>query len=553
MNPSACVPKLSGADIELGNFIEGADDHRSSAGDAALALLAEIRATHGLDHLDPAAGENERTDPQDRGRSFLPGNGGCVYIDLDHLEICIPEVRGAHDHVAWQHAMYRVASDAQRSLNDRRAPDARIHVLANNSDGLVSYGGHFNLMISRDVWDAIIHRKTHYLAYLAAFQVSSLPLTGQGKVGSANGAPPVSYQLSQRADWFATLSGPQTTVMRPLVNSRDEALCGSSRDGGPSDYARLHSIFFDTTLCEGSSLLRVGTMQLVLASVEAGILDVTLALDDPLAAVRQWSHDATLRAPARLVSGELVTALALQRRFCDLVAPFVEAGGADQVVPRAREILALWSDTLTRLEARDWETLARRLDWVLKLSMLERAFRQQPRLGWDSPELRHLDQVYASLDHRTGLYWNVADHDLVERYIPAGAVERCVREPPGDTRAWCRAQLLRKAGSAAEGVDWDHVTVRLREGHGSSARWRVPLADPLGSGSATNRRIARPATSITESVRLLGGVREVSADRHESSNYAAGYWPAALSQWQSGRWPLRPTTYNREDDNNGST
>jgi len=48
--------------------------------------------------------------------------------------------------------------------------------------------------------DNVICRKPHYLAYLAAFQVSSIVFTGQGKVGSENGQPHVDYQLSQRAD-----------------------------------------------------------------------------------------------------------------------------------------------------------------------------------------------------------------------------------------------------------------------------------------------------------------------------------------------------------------
>jgi len=48
-------------------------------------------------------------DPQDRGRRFLPTNGGCAYIDLDHLELALPETLSAFDHVAYWRAMLHVA------------------------------------------------------------------------------------------------------------------------------------------------------------------------------------------------------------------------------------------------------------------------------------------------------------------------------------------------------------------------------------------------------------------------------------------------------------
>ena len=77
--------------------------------------------------------------------------------------------------------------------------------------------------------------------------------TGQGKVGSENGRPATPYQLSQRADFVETLMGKQTTHRRPIVNSRDEALCGATShfvSGASQDLglARLHCIFFDNTL-----------------------------------------------------------------------------------------------------------------------------------------------------------------------------------------------------------------------------------------------------------------------------------------------------------------
>jgi proteasome accessory factor A len=540
MNLEHCVPKVTGADVELANFVVGEEDRDRSVREASAVLLGRIRAAHGVVRATDI-GETPASDPQDRERTFLASNGGCCYIDLDHLELCIGESRSAYDHVAALQAMLETAGAAQRAANATRPATARIEVLANNTDGEVSYGGHLNVLVSREAWNNIVHRRAHYLAYLVAFQVSAIPLTGQGMVGSANGAPSVPFQLSQRADFMECLTSPMTTVHRPLVNTRDEPLCGrwwEQRDR----YARLHCIFFDTTLSEASSLLRVGLMQLVLAAIEAGMVDASLALDDPLTALTDWSHDPTLRATAPLVGGgRPVTAIELQRRFCDQLAPLVAEPGLEAIVPRAREIYALWDDTLTRLERREWGALARRLDWVVKLGLLERAMRAQPRLGWDAPSLRVLDQLYASLDRQNGLYWSLADRDEVERFVPPELVQARVSEPPPDTRAWGRAMLMRRAGPDLVDVDWDWVRVRLSDWSGT---YRVDLADPLGHRRADLEHLLSGRGPLAELVGALGATREQADPRRVRSDdaVAGASWP----RWSSpaGLLNLTPTTYD---------
>jgi proteasome accessory factor A len=515
---AALVPKLCGADVELGNFVLGGSDAGDSAREASQALLDEIGSLGAV----PAARadvESRAHDPRDRSRLFLPENGACAYIDLDHLEICLPEVVSAYDHVACWHAMLRLVQRAQASANAQRDPARPIQVLANNSDGHGrSYGAHLNVLVSRQAFEHTLERKPHYLAYLASFQASSLLFTGQGKVGSENGRPPVDFQLSQRADFFETVAGIQTTSRRPLVNTRDEALCGRSELRN-RDLARMHVIFFDSTLCEVATLLRVGTMQIVLAMLEAGLVDSRLALDDPVAAAHTWSHDPSLRATSTLVSGQAITAVELQRRFCDQAECFVSTSEAPRVVPRAGEILALWNDTLHKLEARDWSALARRLDWVLKRLLLTRAMQQRPELRWDSPEIKHLDHLYSSLDPAAGLYWSLSRNGNVDRVVTDEEIARFTTDPPRDTRARVRAMLLRRAGHALDEVDWDIVRLTAIDGHGYAERWRIDLPDPFDRGPWPDD--AWPATSIAELARLLGGTR-----LYVTPSYADGRWPA---------------------------
>jgi proteasome accessory factor A len=504
------VPKLCAADVELGNFVLGLERLTGTGYEASRALLREIEAPY-AERVAYGTG-GYVYNPQDWGRKYLASNGGCVYIDLDHLEICQPEVLGAYDHLAAWHAMLRIARHALDAANARLPPGQTIHVLVNNSDGRGnSYGSHLNFLVTRRAWDNIFERKLHHLLYLAAFQISSIVFTGQGKVGVENGRPAVRYQLSQRADFFEALTGVQTTYRRPIVNSRDEPLCGPQEATPASALARLHCIFFDSTLCHGSSLLKVGVMQLVLAMIEAEEIDPGLILDDPVATVVRWSHDPTLEARARMASGKVLTAVELQLLFLERAERFAATGGFDGIVPRAADILALWADTLEKLCAKDLPALAGRLDWIRKLFTLERALERRPDLGWDAPAIKHLDFLYASLDRDAGLYWAHERRGDVERLVSEAEIERFVHEPPDDTRAWTRAMLLRIAGArGVQDVDWDAIRFRkVVPGYWTRSR-TLRLDDPLAFTKAAVADVIGGAATLDDILDALEASPPVS-------------------------------------------
>jgi Pup amidohydrolase len=505
---SGALPKLCGADIELGNFIIGLEQSGGTGYQASRALLAEI---HGLPRrqnryygngfygnwsssLSTAHGawENSRTgicastnesayNPQDVSRRFLSSNGGCAYIDLDHVELCLPEVCSAFDHVAAWHGMLRIMRTALDRANEGRPPNRRIQVLVNNSDGQGnSYGSHLNFLIRRLTFDNLFCRKPHYLQFLASFQVSSILLTGQGKVGAENDRPSAPYQISQRADFCATLQGVQTTYDRPIVNSRDEALCGRRGIDDPSAPARLHVIFFDSALAHGSALFRVGPMQLILTLIELGLVNARLILDDPLSALLCYSHDPTLQSRAELICGERLTALELQSAYLEEVKRYAAQGVFQGVVLRAEEIIALWEDTVCKFAKGDWMAVAPRLDWVMKLMAIERAMEQGSELDWDSPEIKVIDHLYSSLDS-DGLYWAYEASGFAAQLVTPERIAHFTANPPADTRAWTRAMLLRRATpDIVVSVDWDTITFKLRGRYTWPTYRTLSLANPLG-------------------------------------------------------------------------
>jgi hypothetical protein len=554
------LPMLCGADIELGNFVLGLNRPDGTGDVASQALLREIEGLPRKESFRAAgcdcsscreesrpqknsngekAGKGnfkgggskfgfQSFNPQDWGRKFLPANGGCAYIDLDHLELCLPEVLSAYDHVACWHAMLRIAREAMAKANEKLPDGQRIQVLVNNTDGRGnSYGSHLDFLLTRRTWNNIFLRKIHYLLYLASFQVSSIIFTGQGKVGSENGAQRVAFQLSQRADFFETLMGQQTTFNRPIVNSRDEPLCGRRNwrepDEETAEMARLHVIFFDNTLCHAASLLKVGVMQIVLAMIEAEQVNPDLILDDPVEAVSRWSHDPTLQARARLTGGQEVTAIELQMLFLEEAKKFAAQGNCEAVVPRAQEIMALWEDTLLKLQAGNLASLATRLDWVLKLSVLQQVMAKREDLTWDAPQVKHLDHMYASLDEAEGIYWAYEKSGFVERVASDERIEHFVHHPPEETRAWARAALLSCVeAEVVDEVNWDFIRFKYRNEQNRVIRRTLALASPLGLTRERMEAIFEEAESLHELLDALGAPPEDKAPaRNEAPRMAS--------------------------------
>ena len=418
-------------------------------------------------------------------------NGGCAYSDLDHVELCLPEVINAFDHVAAWHGMLRNMRAALHRANESRSPNSRIQVLVNNSDGQGnSYGSHLNFMITRRTFDNIFWRKSHYLSFLASFQISNILLTGQGKVGAENGRPAAPYQISQRADFFEILQGPQTTFKRPIVNARDETLCGRCLADDPSAPARLHVIFFDSALAHGSALFRVGPMQLILTLLELGLVNSRLILDDPLDALQSYSHDPSLQASARLINGEQLTLVELQSAFLEEVKRYAAQGVFTGIVPEYEEIIALWEGAVDNFAKRNLMAAARGgIDWVLKLMVIERSMDQHAGLDWDSPEVKVIDHLYSSLD-TDGLYWAYESGGFTRQLVTPERIAYFAQNPPPDTRAWTRAMLLRRAtpGSVFS-VDWDTITFKMRGRYNWPTYRTFNMTNPLEHTQAEAQKI----------------------------------------------------------------
>src|SRR5699024_8280332 len=132
--------------------------------------------------------------------------------------------------------------------------------------------------------------------------------TGSGKVGveARSIGLDVPYQLSQRADFFEAEIGLETTIKRPIVNTRDEP------HADPRRYRRLHVITGDANCSETATFLKVGTTAIVLAMLEDDALPPPRRFRRPVTVMRDVSHDVDLAMSHELVDGRRMRALEVQ-------------------------------------------------------------------------------------------------------------------------------------------------------------------------------------------------------------------------------------------------
>ena len=331
----------------------------------------------------------------------------------------------------------------------------------NNTDSAGnSYGCHENYLVRRQGDFARLSD------VLVPFLITRQVLTGAGKVlATPRGAV---YCLSQRADhiWEAVSSA--TTRSRPIINTRDEPHADAE------SYRRLHVIVGDSSMAETTTMLKVGTTDLILRMVEAGLPMRDLALENPIRAIREISHDMTGKQPVQLASGRTVTAIDLQGEYLQRVKEFVEDGVSP--TPVVKQVLDLWERGLRALQSGDLSLVDRELDWVIKYRLIER-YQAKHGLELDDPRIARLDLAYHDISRTEGLYNLLAARGMVERITTDLEVFESTAVPPQTTRAKLRGDFVRAAQDARRDytVDWVHLKLN------DQAQRTVLCKDPFRS------------------------------------------------------------------------
>ncbi|MEZ5116708.1 MAG: Pup--protein ligase [Candidatus Nanopelagicales bacterium] len=385
-----------------------------------------------------------------RSSNVFLRNGARLYLDVgSHPEYATPECDDVEQLVVHDKAGERILEgllvDAERRLREEGI-SGDVYLFKNNTDSAGnSYGCHENYLVGRQgefsrLADALI-----------PFLVSRQIIAGAGKVlQTPRGAV---YCVSQRAEHIWEGVSSATTRSRPIINTRDEPHADAER------YRRLHVIVGDSSMSETTTLLKVGSTDLVLRMLEAGTVLRDMTLENPIRAIREMSHDPTGRKIVRLANGRELSSLQIQTEYFERALEFAHRRGLteDPAGVPAR-VLDLWGRTLTAVDTGDLSLVEREVDWVIKLRLLER-YMARHGLPLSSPRIAQLDLAYHDITRSRGLYY------LLER---RGAVDRITRDldvfeaknvPPQTTRARLRGEFIRRAQERRRDftVDWVHL------------------------------------------------------------------------------------------------
>jgi proteasome accessory factor A len=345
----------------------------------------------------------------------------------------------------------------------------------------VSYGSHENYLMSRKTSFGEIVR------YLTPFFVTRQIVCGAGRVGIGQDGHQDGFQISQRADFFEVEVGLETTLKRPIINTRDEP------HADPERYRRLHVIIGDANMSEVSTYLKVGTTSLILAMIEGRWFadnDIDLSIEGPVGALRAVSHDPTLRQTVTMKDGRTLSALQVQSEYLEQARKFVEDRYGADADDQTRDVLARWERVLALL-AEDPMQLSGTLDWVAKLQLLQ-GYRDREGLDWDSPKLQLVDLQYSDVRLDKGLYNRLVARGRMDRIVSDAEIERAVTEPPVDTRAYFRGRCVSKFAADVAAASWDSVIFDV----GRESLQRVPMLEPLrGTKAHVDELLARCATA----------------------------------------------------------
>ncbi|MQA08788.1 MAG: Pup--protein ligase [Pseudonocardiaceae bacterium] len=411
-----------------------------------------------------------------RSSNVFLRNGSRLYLDVgSHPEYATAECDDLTQLVTHDKAGERILEDllvdAERRLADEGI-GGDIFLFKNNTDSAGnSYGCHENYLVTR------AGEFSRIADVLLPFLVTRQLICGAGKVlQTPRGAV---YCLSQRAEHIWEGVSSATTRSRPIINTRDEPHADAER------YRRLHVIVGDSNMAEPTTLLKVGTANLVLEMVERGVQFRDFSLDNPIRAIREISHDLTGRRLVRLAGGREASALEIQREYHARAVEHVERHSPD---PVSQRVVELWGRALDAVEQHDLSLIDREIDWAIKHRLVEQ-YRSKNGLELSNPRVAQLDLAYHDIRRGRGVFDLLQRKGLIDRVTDDGEIELAKDTPPQSTRAKLRGDFIAAAQDAGRDftVDWVHLKLN------DQAQRTVLCKDPF---RAVDERVERLISSL---------------------------------------------------------
>jgi proteasome accessory factor A len=319
-----------------------------------------------------------------------------------------------------------------------------IYLFKNNTDSAGnSYGCHENYLTRRSA------EPDKYQQHLIPFLISRQIFTGAGQVLQTARGP--IFSIAQRAEHIWESMSSATTRSRPIINTRDEPHADAEM------YRRLHVIVGDSNMSEYTTFLKLGSTACMLRMIESEDVSLRdLTLENPVRAIRDFSHDITCRKKVRLESGRELSALDIQREYLNSALKFADTHG---FTPTELKALEMWEHCVSTIE-NDPLKLGTEVDWVIKHNLIE-AFRSKNGLALDDARVQALDLQYHDIRRDRGIFYRLQARSLVDRVCAEQDIVAAMDVAPQTTRAKLRSEFIIAAKEKKRDytVDWVHLKI----------------------------------------------------------------------------------------------
>ena len=383
-----------------------------------------------------------------RSSNVFLENGARLYLDVgSHPEYATPESDSIYECTVHDKAGERKLEElligAEQRLKDEGIRGT-IYLFKNNTDSAGnSYGCHENYLTRRSA------EPEKYQQHLIPFLISRQIFTGAGQVLQTARGP--IFSIAQRAEHIWESMSSATTRSRPIINTRDEPHADAEM------YRRLHVIVGDSNMSEYTTFLKLGSTACMLRMIESEDVSLRdLTLENPVRAIRDFSHDISCRKKVRLESGRELSALDIQREYLNSALKYADTHGFTTSELKALE---MWEHCITTIE-NDPLKLSTEVDWVIKHNLIE-AFRSKHGLALDDARVQALDLQYHDIRQDRGIFYRLQARSMVDRICEEQDIVDAMDIAPQTTRARLRSEFIIAAKEKKRDytVDWVHLKI----------------------------------------------------------------------------------------------
>ena len=443
-----------------------------------------LRDARGFDLSRSDADYSLLTDEDQSIPNIVLPNGARFYVDHAHPEYSSPEVLTPTEVVKWDLAGERVMQIAV-SLDSEIYPQDPIRIFKNNVDNKgASYGTHENYITKRstDFKDLVNGLTSHF--------VTRQIYCGAGRIGINQDSSKKGFQISQRADYIEAHVGLETTLRRPIINTRDEPHCDSKL------HRRLHVIIGDANMSDFATILKFGSTSLILSMIEDDYVDFNeIEMERPVELIKEVSQDLDFKKIYILTNGKKMSALDIQWWYLEQANQYVKSIGIDS---ESKLVLEFWEEALTGL-ANDKQKLSDRIDWIAKQNLIT-TYIDDKGFSIDDPIIEALDIKYSEITAVNGIAQILRNNNRLKRYLTNEQIDDAIDEPPASTRAWFRGKVLSKFPDSVSAASWDSVILDLDK---TEPLLRISTTDPLRGTKELAEEILENSNNVQELANLI--------------------------------------------------